>query len=160
MNKLQWNSNQNKKTFHSRKCIWKGRLRNGGHFVQGDWLVSTADGFSPWISTTEERVDRMRSRERLHMMTSSNGNIFRVTAHLCGEFTGLRWIPAQRPVTRSFNFFFDLYLNERLSKHSWSWWSQAPSRPLWRHNNYSQYLKPLFPMTCADVEFFANGWDQ
>ena len=27
------------------------------------------------------------------MMTSSNGNIFRVTGHLCGEFTGLRWIP-------------------------------------------------------------------
>ena len=24
----------------------------------------------------------------LHMMTSSNGNIFRVTGHLCGEFTG------------------------------------------------------------------------
>ena len=29
----------------------------------------------------------------LTMMTSSNGNIFRVTGHLCGEFTGLRWIP-------------------------------------------------------------------
>ena len=27
------------------------------------------------------------------MMSSSNGNIFRVTGHLCGEFTGLRWIP-------------------------------------------------------------------
>ena len=27
------------------------------------------------------------------MMTSSNGNIFRVTGHLCGEFTGDRWIP-------------------------------------------------------------------
>ena len=27
------------------------------------------------------------------MMTSSNENIFRVTGHLCGEFTGLRWIP-------------------------------------------------------------------
>ena len=27
------------------------------------------------------------------MMTSSNGNIFRVTGHLCGEFTGRRWIP-------------------------------------------------------------------
>ena len=25
-------------------------------------------------------------------MTSSNGNIFRVTGHLCGEFTGPRWI--------------------------------------------------------------------
>ena len=29
----------------------------------------------------------------LLMMTSSNGNIFRVTGHLCGEFTGPRWIP-------------------------------------------------------------------
>ena len=27
------------------------------------------------------------------MMTSSNGDIFRVTGHLCGEFTGPRWIP-------------------------------------------------------------------
>ena len=27
------------------------------------------------------------------MMTSSNGNIFRVTGHLCGEFTCPRWIP-------------------------------------------------------------------
>ena len=27
------------------------------------------------------------------MMTSSNGNIFRVAGILCGEFTGHRWIP-------------------------------------------------------------------
>ena len=27
------------------------------------------------------------------MMTSWNGNIFRVTGHLCGKFTGDRWIP-------------------------------------------------------------------
>ena len=27
------------------------------------------------------------------MMTSSNGNIFRVTGHLCRESTGPRWIP-------------------------------------------------------------------
>ena len=27
-----------------------------------------------------------------NMMTSSNGNIFRVTGHLCGKFTGPRWI--------------------------------------------------------------------
>ena len=50
-------------------------------------------------------------------MTSSNENIFRVTGHLCGEFTGLRWIPAQRPVTRSFDVFYDLRPNKRLSKH-------------------------------------------
>ena len=38
-------------------------------------------------------------------MTSSNGNIFRVTGHLCGEFTGPGEFPAQRPVTRSFDDF-------------------------------------------------------
>ena len=37
-------------------------------------------------------------------MASSNGNIFRVTGPLCGEFTGHSTeFPAQRPVTRSFN---------------------------------------------------------
>ena len=60
------------------------------------------------------------------MMTSSNGNIFRVTGHLCGEFTGLRWIPAQKPVTRSFDVFFDLCLNKRLRKQSWGWWFETP----------------------------------
>ena len=29
----------------------------------------------------------------LYMMTSSIGNMFRVTGLLCGEFTGHRWIP-------------------------------------------------------------------
>ena len=44
-------------------------------------------------------------------------------------------IPAQRPVTRSFDVFFDLRLNIRLSKQSWGWWFEMPSRPLWRHCN-------------------------
>ena len=50
------------------------------------------------------------------MMTSSNGNIFRVTGPLWGEFTGPGEFPTQRPVTRSFGVFFDLRLNKRLSK--------------------------------------------
>ena len=53
------------------------------------------------------------------MMTSSNGNIYRVTGPLCGEFTGPGEIPAQRPVTRSFDVFFDLRPNKRLSKQPW-----------------------------------------
>ena len=32
-----------------------------------------------------------------------------------------QWIPVQRPVTRSFNVFFDLRLNKRLSKQWWGW---------------------------------------
>ena len=46
-----------------------------------------------------------------------------------GEF------PAQRPVTRSYDVFFDLRLNKRLSKQSWSWWFEMPSCSLWRHCN-------------------------
>ena len=38
----------------------------------------------------------------------------------------------QRPVTRRFDDFFDLRLNKRLSKQSWGWWFETPSRPLWR----------------------------
>ena len=63
------------------------------------------------------------------MMTSSNGNIFRVTGHLCGKF------PTQRPVTRSFEVFFDLRSTELLSKQSWGWWLETLSSPLWRHRN-------------------------
>ena len=59
------------------------------------------------------------------MMTSSNGNIFLVTGHLCGEFTGPRWITRQRLVMRSFDVFFDLRLNKRLSKQSWGWWLET-----------------------------------
>ena len=68
-------------------------------------------------------------------MTSSNGNIFRVTGHLCGEFTGPGEFPAQRPVTRSFDAFFDLRLNKRLSKQPRGWWFQTPSWSLWRQYN-------------------------
>ena len=46
-----------------------------------------------------------------------------------GEF------PTQRPVTRSFDVFFDLGLNKRLRKHSKRWWFEAQSSSLWRHRN-------------------------
>ena len=39
----------------------------------------------------------------------------------------------QRPVTRSFDVFFDMRQNERLSKQPWGWGFETPSRPLWRH---------------------------
>ena len=68
-------------------------------------------------------------------VTSSNGNIFRLTGHLCGNSPVPGEFPAQRPVTRSFDVFFDLRLNKWLSKQSWGWWSETLSYPLWRHRN-------------------------
>ena len=46
-----------------------------------------------------------------------------------GEF------PKQRPVSRSFDVFFDLRLNKRLRKQSWGWWFETLSRPLRCHCN-------------------------
>ena len=72
---------------------------------------------------------------KLTMMTSSNGNIFRVTGPLCGEFTGPGEFLTQSPVTRSFDVYFDLRLNKRLNKQSRGWWFETLSRPFWRHRN-------------------------
>ena len=55
-----------------------------------------------------------------------------------GEF------PVQRPVTLSFDVFFDLSLNKRLNKQSWGWWFETLSRPLWRHRNESLSGYQLF----------------
>ena len=54
------------------------------------------------------------------MMTSSNGNISRVTGPLCWEFTGHRWIPRTKA---------------RLSKQSWGWQFETPLHSLWRDRN-------------------------
>ena len=61
-----------------------------------------------------------------------------------GNSPGTGEFPTQRPVTQSFDVFFDLRLNKRLSKQSWGWWLEMLSRPLWRHRNVSAwYLKSL-----------------
>ena len=71
---------------------------------------------------------------RMNTMTSSNGNIFRVTGHSCVEFISHPGeLPTQRPMSRSVDVFFDLRPNKRSSKQSWGWWFETPSRPLWRH---------------------------
>ena len=70
-----------------------------------------------------------------NMMTSWNEKKFRVTGHLCGNSPVTGELPSQRPVTRSFDVFFDLRINKRLSKQSWGWWFGTPSRPLWRPCN-------------------------
>ena len=68
-------------------------------------------------------------------MTSSNGTISALLAICVGNSPVPGEFPAQRPVTRSFDVFFDLRLNKRLSKQSWVWWFETPSRPIWRHRN-------------------------
>ena len=69
------------------------------------------------------------------MMTSSNANIFRAVGPLCGNSQVPGEFPVQRPVTRSFNLFFDLRLNRQSSKQWRRRWFETPSRSLWHYCN-------------------------
>ena len=71
------------------------------------------------------------------MMPSSNGNIFRVTGLLCGEFTGHQWIPHSKASDAELWFFvWSAPDDKRLRKQSWGWWFETPSYSLWRHCNF------------------------
>ena len=61
-----------------------------------------------------------------------------------GEFS------TQRPVTRSFNVFFDRRLNKRLSKQSWGWWFETQSRPLWRQCNGARSFLGITGLTWSN----------
>ena len=77
-------------------------------------------------------------------MTSSNGNIFRVTGPLCGEFTGHRWIPLTTASDAELWCFFDLCLSKRLSNQSRRRWYETPPRALWCH--------------CNEATFYSTQW--
>ena len=51
-------------------------------------------------------------------MTSSNGNIFRVTGLLCGKFTGDRWIPRTKVSDAELGYFFFIctWINDWVNK--------------------------------------------
>ena len=112
------------------------------------WRHSNASSWAAnWTPGTRVSWRDILLRVYALMMTSSNGNIFRVTGPLCGEFTGPGEFPTQRPVTRSFDVYFDLRLNKRLCKQSWGWWFETLLCPLWRHSNASSWAANWTPGT-------------
>ena len=62
-----------------------------------------------------------------------------------GEF------PSQRPVSRSLDIFVGLRLNKRLSKQSWGWWFETPSRSFWRHCNEGSRIGHPFTCRCPSI---------
>ena len=100
----------------SLQLIWRSGTRKFRRRVPDHQKVCR--DLTKWQYTRIVAPAMAAGRRAESMMTSSNGNIFRVTGPLCGEFTGPGEFPAQRPVTRSVGVFFDLHLNKRLSKQS------------------------------------------
>ena len=60
---------------------------------------------------------------------------FEANSPVTGEF------PSQRPLTRSFDVFFHLRLNQQLSKQWIHRWFETPSRWLWCHCNVTVFIR-------------------
>ena len=120
---------------------------------------SPTESFIYVTSSTESAQVSYRNSpiESHYMMTSSNGKILRVTGLCAGNSPVTGDFSSQRPVTQSFDVYFDLRLNKRLSKQSWGWWFETLSRSSWRHRNenlptnihnrLSVFLSPKFPLS-------------
>ena len=140
------------------ECCVRSRYQGQGqvitsHSICGMWLLVPALDSCFWNNTHDIEVHfaalhPMKYVQHyvaiwitfIYMMTSSNGNIFRVTAICAGNSTVPGEFPTQRPVTRGFDVYFDLRSNKRLSKQWWGWWFETASRPSWRHRNDSSRL--------------------
>ena len=87
---------------------------------------------------------------------------FPVTGPLWGNSPVTDEFPSLRPVTRSFDVFFDLRLNKRLSKQSWGWWFETPSGSLWRHLKIAPFfavgLVTLTIITEIDVQILCPSF--
>ena len=95
--------------------------------------------YEKWYEKWYLNDDTKLVRYRFHSWWCHQMETFSALLAICarnspvtGEF------PSQRPVTRSFDVFYDLRMNKRLSKQRWGWWFETPSRPLWRHCNDSR----------------------
>ena len=97
--------------YRSQQRFWAGTILH--------WAAYTWHGRIDIISWWRHQMEILSA-----LLAICGGN-----SPVSGEF------PAQRPATRSFDVFFDLCLNKRLSKQSWCWWFETLSRPLWRHSN-------------------------
>ena len=95
-----------------------------------DYYPGTLSSSSSYCNIFEDCIPVDETWWRHQMETFSALLAFCVgNSPATGEF------PSQRPVMWSFDVFFDLRLNRRLSKQWWGWWFETPSHPLWCHCN-------------------------
>ena len=75
----------------------KGQLRRKCfHLMTSSWVRGGGCGPGVGGFGGESKPSSLYGPKTKHMITSSNGNISRVTGPLCGEFTGHRWIPTTK----------------------------------------------------------------
>ena len=108
------------------------------HCICIQWRVGV--GSWMWLMTWECAIYRLKIWLSTLRLRHNDCNIacgtFSVKLAICaGNSPVPNEVPTQRPVMRSFDVFFDLHLNKRLSNQSLGWWFETLWRPLWRQCN-------------------------
>ena len=115
------------------QCVWSCLYDTITVFKDIFPTGNLADFYTFWLGENSVIIAWWRHQNEIFsgLLALCAGN-----SPVTGEF------PAQRPVTRSFDIFFDPRLNKQLSKQSWGWWFETLWRSSWRHRNeYS--IRPL-----------------
>ena len=146
-------------------------------FIMAYWWVQVVERN---IIVTHNTINNVYVWSVFDVMTSWHGNTYRITCLWTGVCAALSWwrhqmenfsallalctgnspvtgeFPAQRSVKRNFEISFDLRLSKRLSKQSWGWWPETPSRSLWRHCSVGEmHRSPVFPsQTNSNIELW------
>ena len=71
----------------------------------------TCHHWSARLPPISQEVLMISTRKMGFIMTSSNGNIFRITGHLCGDFTVHRSMPCTKASDTELCFFICAWLN-------------------------------------------------
>ena len=108
----------------SRMAFHENRSPNGTFYgMDNIWALVI------WIDRQAHHDDVIKRKLFSALLALCEGN-----SQVTGEF------PSQRAVPRSFDVFFDLRLNKRLSKPWRRRWFETPSRSLWRHCNATRLM--------------------
>ena len=107
----------------------------------------------------------------IFIMTSSNGNIFRVTGPLCGEFIGHRWIPCTKASDAELCSLIFPWLNGWVNSHEagdlrrhrahydvivmWTYWNRIGVNTLIR---LSQFQRNMLETMLKQIIWNYQNW--
>ena len=116
-------------------------------------------GFFSWFQWLNHwgLIAHICIRELTHPWWRHQMETFSALLNLCaGNSLVIGESPSQRPVTGSFDVFFDLPLNKRLSKQSWHRWFETGNYMFW--NGTIGFLRSVkhvmraFECICNDIK--------
>ena len=90
------------------------------------WRVVVFAALTPPVRSTA-RLDSLWVKRSMTWWRHQMETFSALLAFCAGNSPVTGEFPSQRPVTRSFDVFFDLRPNKGLIKQWWGWWFQTPS---------------------------------